>query len=296
MRSPPLLAKPDLLIVDDDPLITDTLDFVLGRDFNVYVADSRAQVKSLLRQLEAATRARADRPRPAADAASARRRLPADQRAARPFAPTSRSSCCPARTTKATRATRARSAPSSSLPSPASRSAEALLLAARVQSPRPNAWQTADPGIIGSGPAITKLKQQIRQYAECALPGADRRRIGQRQGARGSVLLHRQSARAMKPYLALNCAAISPNLVEATLFGYAKGAFTGASCGTRGLFRGCPRRHPVSRRDRRAAARAAGQAAARARERRIPARRRDPEPDQPGARDRRDQPRPATGG
>src|ERR1700693_4152809 len=44
--------KPELLIVDDDPLITDTLDFVLGRDFTVYVAESRAQVKSLLQQLD----------------------------------------------------------------------------------------------------------------------------------------------------------------------------------------------------------------------------------------------------
>ena len=40
--------------------------------------------------------------------------------------------------------------------------------------------------------------------------------------------LHRLSARAREPYLALNCAAISPTLVEPTLFGYAKGAFTGA--------------------------------------------------------------------
>lgn len=45
-------AKPDLLIVDDDPLITDTLNFVLSKDFDVYVADSRNQVKSLLRQLD----------------------------------------------------------------------------------------------------------------------------------------------------------------------------------------------------------------------------------------------------
>ena len=44
--------KPDLLIVDDDPLITDTLDFVLGKDYNVRVAESRSQVKSLLRQLD----------------------------------------------------------------------------------------------------------------------------------------------------------------------------------------------------------------------------------------------------
>lgn len=45
-------AKPDLLIVDDDPLITDTLNFALGRDFSVRAADSRAQVLSLLRQLD----------------------------------------------------------------------------------------------------------------------------------------------------------------------------------------------------------------------------------------------------
>ena len=45
-------GRPDLLIVDDDPLICDTLNFVFSRDFSVYVAESRAQVKSLLRQLD----------------------------------------------------------------------------------------------------------------------------------------------------------------------------------------------------------------------------------------------------
>ena len=45
-------GKPDLLIVDDDPLVSDTLNFVLSRDFNVFVAESRAQVKSLLRQVD----------------------------------------------------------------------------------------------------------------------------------------------------------------------------------------------------------------------------------------------------
>ena len=46
--------KPDLLIVDDDPLIADTLTYVLESDFKVYVAESRPQVKSLLRQLDRA--------------------------------------------------------------------------------------------------------------------------------------------------------------------------------------------------------------------------------------------------
>ena len=48
--------------------------------------------------------------------------------------------------------------------------------------------------------------------------------------------LHRKSARASKPYLALNCAAISPSLVEPTLFGYVKGAFTGAAANKSGYF------------------------------------------------------------
>ena len=38
----PNSPKPELLIVDDDPLITDTLDFVLGKDYSVRVADSIA--------------------------------------------------------------------------------------------------------------------------------------------------------------------------------------------------------------------------------------------------------------
>src|SRR5665647_1333513 len=45
--------RPVLIIIDDDPLITDTLHYVLGKDFDVYVAESRTQAKSVLRQLEA---------------------------------------------------------------------------------------------------------------------------------------------------------------------------------------------------------------------------------------------------
>jgi len=37
-----LKGKPALLVVDDDPLITDTLAFALGADFEVYACDSLA--------------------------------------------------------------------------------------------------------------------------------------------------------------------------------------------------------------------------------------------------------------
>ncbi|MFN2268079.1 MAG: sigma-54 interaction domain-containing protein, partial [Desulfonatronovibrio sp.] len=48
--------------------------------------------------------------------------------------------------------------------------------------------------------------------------------------------IHSKSHRGDKRFVAVNCAAISSNLVESELFGYEKGAFTGASARTRGRF------------------------------------------------------------
>ncbi|ENY72771.1 Fis family two component sigma54 specific transcriptional regulator [Aeromonas diversa CDC 2478-85] len=48
--------------------------------------------------------------------------------------------------------------------------------------------------------------------------------------------IHDQSSRADQPFIAINCAAIPENMLEATLFGYEKGAFTGAVQGCPGKF------------------------------------------------------------
>ena len=48
--------------------------------------------------------------------------------------------------------------------------------------------------------------------------------------------IHTVSERAHKPFVAVNCAAIPDNMLEATLFGYNKGAFTGAVAGQSGKF------------------------------------------------------------
>ncbi len=48
--------------------------------------------------------------------------------------------------------------------------------------------------------------------------------------------IHRHSPRAEKPFVAVNCAAIPDNLLEATMFGYEKGAFTGAVQSQAGKF------------------------------------------------------------
>jgi two-component system, response regulator FlrC len=48
--------------------------------------------------------------------------------------------------------------------------------------------------------------------------------------------IHQQSPRADKPFVAINCAAIPENMLEAILFGYEKGAYTGALTSTPGKF------------------------------------------------------------
>ncbi len=48
--------------------------------------------------------------------------------------------------------------------------------------------------------------------------------------------IHNQSTRASQPFVAINCAAIPENMLEAVLFGYEKGAFTGAHQSTPGKF------------------------------------------------------------
>jgi len=49
-------------------------------------------------------------------------------------------------------------------------------------------------------------------------------------------IIHKWSKRATAPFLKINCAAIPENLLESELFGYAKGAFTGANTQKHGLF------------------------------------------------------------
>ena len=52
-----------------------------------------------------------------------------------------------------------------------------------------------------------------------------------------SNLIHKKSDRREKPFIAINCAAIPENMLEAMLFGHEKGAFTGASSANKGIFR-----------------------------------------------------------
>ena len=89
--------------------------------------------------------------------------------------------------------------------------------------------------LIGDSPPMRKLKSQIDLYASSSFPALIEGESGSGK-ERVAAALHHLSPRAKLPFLALNCAAISANLVEPTLFGYAKGAFTGAAGSKAGYF------------------------------------------------------------
>ncbi|HPP47368.1 MAG TPA: sigma-54 dependent transcriptional regulator, partial [Accumulibacter sp.] len=90
--------------------------------------------------------------------------------------------------------------------------------------------------LIGNSPAMQKLRLQLRQYADLPFPVLIEGESGSGKEIIAASCLHYATRRRGKPFLALNCAAVSPNLVEPTLFGYAKGAFTGAVAMKTGYF------------------------------------------------------------
>jgi two-component system nitrogen regulation response regulator GlnG len=98
-----------------------------------------------------------------------------------------------------------------------------------------SAAKSKAPTLIGSSREMDRLREQIGQYADTPFPVL----IEGESGSGKEVVvaeLHALSRRRDKPMLALNCAAIAPTLVEPTLFGYAKGAFTGANTAQSGYF------------------------------------------------------------
>ncbi len=89
--------------------------------------------------------------------------------------------------------------------------------------------------VLGSSPKVTKALEFVRRIAGCdssvLLTGETG--TGKEVFAR---TIHRSSTRQGKAFIAVNCAAIPDTLIEAELFGYVKGAFTGAVNARAGKF------------------------------------------------------------
>jgi DNA-binding NtrC family response regulator len=89
--------------------------------------------------------------------------------------------------------------------------------------------------LIGNSPPMQKL---FSAMARIAPTDATVLIIGESGTGKELVAqtLHELSPRAAGPYLAVNCGAVSPNLIESELFGHEKGSFTGATRQHTGFF------------------------------------------------------------
>ncbi|MFK3970493.1 sigma-54-dependent transcriptional regulator [Pseudomonas sp. NPDC087358] len=92
----------------------------------------------------------------------------------------------------------------------------------------------------GEGPiAVEPASVQLLNLASRVAKSDSTVLISGESGTGKEVLarfIHQQSPRASKPFIAINCAAIPDNMLEATLFGHEKGSFTGAIAAQAGKF------------------------------------------------------------
>jgi len=89
--------------------------------------------------------------------------------------------------------------------------------------------------ILGNSPAMQKLYDQIGRVAPTS---ATVLLIGESGTGKelAAQTVHELSRRKKRPFLPLNCGAVSPNLIESELFGHEKGSFTGADRQHKGFF------------------------------------------------------------
>jgi DNA-binding NtrC family response regulator len=101
----------------------------------------------------------------------------------------------------------------------------------RAPSPR---MVTLDPPILGASRSMQTLLERVRRIAK-----VDASVLISGESGSGKELVakavHRHSARSDGPFVAVNCGAIQPSLIQSELFGHVRGAFTGADRDRRGL-------------------------------------------------------------
>ncbi len=111
-----------------------------------------------------------------------------------------------------------------------------IALLCRAAPVAPEAWIPPAAGQVGHSPAFLRLQDEVRRAARVPLPALV---VGESGSGKELVAraLHDGGARARRPFVAINCAAIPEALIERELFGATRGAFTGADRDHPGLFR-----------------------------------------------------------
>ncbi len=230
----PLPEKPCLLIVDDDPLIAETLALALAADFDVALSNGRAHCLELLRQrpllpdLALIDLGLPPFPHRPDEGFALIGEIAAQFPSIKIVVLTGQSDADNARHARTLGAI-----DFIGKPSPPERLRPVLQ---RALDYRALDASSRDDTLIGESPPIIKLRLQLAQYANAPYPVLIEGESGCGKEIVARHGLHYATERRNKPFLALNCAAIAPSLVEATLFGHAKGAFTGADSARTGYF------------------------------------------------------------
>ena len=117
----------------------------------------------------------------------------------------------------------------------AARALERHSLRREVAVLRSTANLQSTAGLLGESPSMKKVHELVARIA----PSAASVLVHGETGTGKELVaraIHDQSTRASGPFIAINCAAVPPSLLESELFGHAKGSFTDAKQARQGLF------------------------------------------------------------
>ncbi len=227
------MKSPSLLIVDDDPLIREGLAIAFGAHFKTMQAETRNEAISLLRSLsEPPDLALIDLglppfPHRPDEGFHLIAELLSHSPQIKIFVLSGQNDQNNARHARALGAIDFIAKPC------APEEIKKRLDSALIVNDKDSGQQTL--GIVGNSTAILTLHSQIAMYAPTPFPILIEGESGSGKELVANAI-QKLSRNSQSPFKVLNCAAIAPTLIEPTLFGYSKGAFTGAASAQSGFF------------------------------------------------------------
>lgn len=230
--------KTVLLLVDDDPIIIDSLSLILQDDYEVSTAENRDQVKALIREFEIAPAlALIDlglpplqhEPDEGFKLINELIALNPNMKILVLSGQGEKSNIKHAMTLGAV----------DFIPKPCdipllkTRLAHQTMIIEAEQEK--GVGELSGDNLIGESEEIQTLHAVIKQFADTPYPVLI---LGESGSGKELVakFLHDQSSRARAPFVTLNCAAFTPELLESQMFGHVKGAYTGATQNRAGFF------------------------------------------------------------
>lgn len=229
-------TRPSLIIVDDDPLIREGLAIAFDKEFSVFLAESRVSAIEQLRQLPSPPQlALIDLglpplPHRPDEGFHLIAELIAHTPDIKIFVLSGQDDESNARHARALGALDFIAKPCS--PENIRNHFDAAM---RIQASHDPKAPDSSLGLIGHSLPIQTLRSQITLYAPTPFPVLIEGESGCGKELVAAAL-QRLTPHPDAPFKILNCAAISPTLIESTLFGHSKGAYTGASNAQSGFF------------------------------------------------------------